>query len=102
MSLHNLPRHRRVQLVIAALTVSFVAVLTGMVLYRSANKHSLLTGQSMTKGAGLSSPAMDSETESAIFIQDFQKAILKDGNIHWQVKARDAKYYANQGIAHLN
>lgn len=89
-----------VQKVFFTATVAFALVLMLTVGIRSEARRSVLSD----RGEG-SSGVMGSdpdETGTRIQLQDFHRVEVKDGRPVWEVRAKDAQYFAQQRLTHVN
>ncbi len=93
---------RNLRKVFAAVVVSVLVLLSGVVLYRSSKKiteqsHlSLLSDQAESVREAVKSLTID---EAGLFLQDFHRVEVKNGKPMWEVRARDARYYAGEQLA---
>jgi len=86
---------------LAALAV-FVAFVVGVAGYNSLSRKSLFDATGTTEAA-LGAPERAAVTEStALKLQEFKRVEIRDGKKVWEVTAKQAQYYAEQQIAHVN
>jgi LPS export ABC transporter protein LptC len=73
----------------------FLVSLGVSVAYRSITRRSIFGGPGTGQAAGTG-------TSSQLHLQDFSRVEVKDGRQIWQVKATDAKYYAQEDLTHVH
>lgn len=87
--------------VFVALLVVFLLFLIGSIAYRSTGRSSVLSAanflalQQDEEGDSL-------EETSRLQLQDFHRVEMKGGKIAWEIRAKEAKYFAKAGVSHVN
>lgn len=96
-------RHQRIQRMIALGILFFLFCLIGTLIYRVGKKPSLLgTPLQEGRGGGVGQGLEVGENlRSAISIHDFHRVVMKDGRPYWEIRARDANYLTDQGLAYV-
>jgi len=67
---------------------------------RSQTRRSVISSAVFTAAAGDAAEAGDTGTR--IHLQDFHRVEVKNGVTVWEVQAKDALYYAQEKVAHIN
>ncbi len=101
---HRTVDYRQMQLTFAVLTAAYLLFLTAIVMYRSADRSSLLGVRTALDAPsdqleGVQAPVQRS---SNLHLRDFHRSSVEDGRLAWEVKARDARYFADETLAQLS
>jgi LPS export ABC transporter protein LptC len=83
-----------------AATVTFLVVLMFTVVIRSNTRRSVLSEGRITDSAAAFADL--EETGTRIHLQDFHRVEVKDGRPVWEVRAKDAQYFAQERVTHIN
>ncbi len=92
--------YRRTQKIFLSVMGLFLLFLAGMIVYRSSVRKGLLLGDQVDSLRGGLREVV--KAESALHIQEFSRTQTRDGKTVWAVKARDASYYPQSDLAHVN
>ncbi len=98
-------RQKRARLFFISLGVVFILALTSVVLSRSRERRSII---GLEGSLGADSPTQSSQSGelsqsgSELHLQDFHRVEVKDGVPAWEIRAKDARYFAEAGLTHVN
>ncbi|MCB0345349.1 MAG: LPS export ABC transporter periplasmic protein LptC [Bdellovibrionales bacterium] len=101
---HRTVDYRQMQLTFAVLTGAYLLFLAVIVIYRSADRSSLLGAETALDAPsdqleGVHAPV---QRTSSLHLRDFHRSEIQDGRLAWEVKARDARYFADETLAQLS
>jgi LPS export ABC transporter protein LptC len=83
-----------------AATATFLLILIITVIFRSNTRRSVLS-ESRATDSGAAFAELE-ETGTRVHLQDFHRVEVKEGRPVWEVKAKDAQYFAQEGVTHIN
>jgi len=99
MSYHH---HRRIQRFSLGVGILFFLFIGGWLVYRSFNTPGVaLLSEDVAKEGLELARNLSEVTGTELHLQDFHRVEVKDGRPVWEIKAKDAKYYADQGLTHV-
>jgi len=83
---------------------AFLLFLAGQLIIRSMKRHSIFEGNAVFQLDDKSFAELDLSARdgSKLHLQDFHRVEVKNGARVWEVMAKDAKYYADDAITHVN
>ncbi len=97
------PRHGRFQLLFLLGLGAFLLFLITTAFLRSSNRGSLLSSgkqsipESLLGGAG-----NGREEASEVHLQEFHRVEVKEGKPAWEIHAREARFFPDQKLTHVN
>ena len=92
------------QLVFLLIPLLYVAAMGSVVLSRSGSRRSVIEASgALGSVAGSNAVAKESiGNGSQVQIQEFHRVEIKEGKPVWEVRARDAKYFPQEMVTHVN
>ena len=95
-------RENKSQLAFVAVGVIFIVFLIISIVERSANRHSVLSGKEEIHRSEEAALTTAQAVGSMLHLQDFHRFHLKNGNMVWDIQAKDANHFASEGVTHVN
>lgn len=91
------------QLFFAATATGYLLLMTGYALFRSESRRSvLLAGDGGTQSGAQLGIDSTEQNPSRLQLQDFHRVEVKNGKAAWEVHAKDARYYPQAAVTHVN
>ncbi len=83
--------------------IAFICLLIAVMAYRSSNRSSIIgAGEIISDANTTDSSPVGSGKESRLHLQDFHRVEVKDGKPSWEVRAKEAKFFAEENLTHVN
>ena len=80
----------------------YLAFLAAVAIYRSADRRSVLTQSVFKDSPTTAASEALSGVESKVQMRDFVRYEMSHGKIGWEIRASDAKLFANDGVSHIS
>jgi LPS export ABC transporter protein LptC len=93
---------RKLQRVCLISFASFAFFLFSSVVFNSYSRDSIFTTQSAFASSDKSeNPIAQALIGSRLQLRDFHRVSVKDGKLLWEIDAKEAEYYAREGVTHV-
>lgn len=93
----------KAQKVFLAVAAVFLVVMAGTLMIRSQQRKSILEGEALDGEQGsFSELSSAGKRGTRLHLQNFHRVEVRDGRPVWEVKARNANYFAQDFVAHVN
>ena len=94
---------RKIQGIFLLFAVAFFLFLVAAIVSRSTGRSSLWGSERDTSlSESLPLPKVSDNNQSEIHLQDFHRVEVKEGRKLWELRAKDAKYFASEGVTQVN
>ena len=93
---------KSLQTVFVVIPLAYLITLTSIAFYRSSQRHSVVNFGDFTGGAQSGIVSEQANSLSKLTLEDFHRVEVKHGRTVWEVRAKDAKYYPQDFVTHVN
>jgi len=91
------------QAIFIAIPFVYLVFLSGLVVYRSSTRTSVLSnGNAFTGSVGEELADVSTGASSKVQLEEFHRVEIKSGKVVWEVNAKDAKFYPQDAVIHVN
>ncbi|MFN8389127.1 MAG: LPS export ABC transporter periplasmic protein LptC [Bdellovibrionota bacterium] len=90
------------QKVFLLVPIGYLLSLSGVAFLRSSQRHSVVTSAAVSEGGTTGEVSEQATSSSKVQLQEFHRVEVKHGRPVWEIRAKDAKYYPQDFVTHVN